>query len=967
MTPLRLALAALALAPFALAADPAPAEPAPPAGQTAAPASDYSAAFEKLYAFGLPDTRGLTFVKAENQFDRFMGQKDFVPALSGFAWRSADTDKRKTKVVVSGLAVFEGIGDSDDNNPFAAFAIFSAPDQFEPGAKFPSSIPLREADLKKEVTDAHARLLAWKESRAKNSGKNDPQNRGMSDWARREAPDRLAPYLILAAHAHRAGLTDEANRLAGLALSCADKPDAVAKAALTPLADLRWAAELNAWSRLPGASAEDLAKRLEGVSQRFAGGWKQAPAARHLLRQLRSAKPPAPPSLEGRTFTPEQLKFAADLLALREMPAESDWLTPGKADAKHSPVTESLRKMGVEALPLLAVLSEDTAPGVCIPKPDPQRGFQSFGMDDDDNNESQRRWREENAYRQWTMRPMTRGEIATALLRMPKGYCFDVNEEQSLADGVLVDYHTLKREGRLGMLLEKTGYAKNWNRQQVWKAVFDAVATDADAAKLEAALLENTGKDEVLRTTLRPYLARRGVKAAAFLEKFSAAARAEIDEQDDAAFAAKAKDGRFQMSYHMAGSRPPATKAAALADFDKRLEKLRPLVAEKSAQASSGDPLADILNEAENADGPMQFGGDDDSTPMGRLKAFVGENGNPWDKAIPAILERAAKIKDTKKRFTVLNLAQFLVFQGKNASAPTPEQIAKVMPACRAILAADGKSLSHRMGAFQTFEALFEGKRSFGMNSAMQALQHLQPEDSLRLMDARFNARADGKPLPEWPSASNVSAERLKAIVADLAAHPAELAARHAKLSLDEQVAWGAEITRNPEALTPEIAKARAKIIRILAEEEDAKAFVQSHDLASFVGRTTDAQTVRELFTRVIPKTPGKAFTLGTSQGAVGRILFVTGVERFFGLGMNDDGDKPKASAYFFRQSLSKDGAGAHENAQASFLLGAPSLDTPDTEKFWKSLDTPDDARVTQFHLMLTLPAAPEAAKEAKK
>lgn len=574
----RLILALLATAPLALAAESAApsvaAEPAPAASPATA---DYSAAFKKFFDFGMPDTREATFVKSAGIEDPFSHNDGFAPSIAGFAWRMPDPGRPKSAqhLLVGGVALFAPAAQGAGGGELNIAALFRDAPLYAPFVPLPRTLVFREANLRSELERAQVRLAVWKNRRNRKAASEENP---FSSPGKVRA-DRLAPYLILAAHGWRAGHVDEANRLAATAMGCTDRPEQVAKAALSCLADARWSAALAAWAKTPEPAA--LAAELETVLARFAQGWKNAPAARHLLRQLRSAKPAADPVLENHPFTPAQLRFAREMIALREPPKKSDWLSPAKDGEKPDATITFLREQGIEALPLLAVLSEDATSTACVDISPPLRHEGFFHRDDD------RPRGEADAFREWKARPLTRGEIAARLLEMPRGYSFDVNEERTVSDAILVAYHVLRKEGRIGLLLEKLSITRTHHRGELRSNLMEAgLASDADAAKLEAGLPECDDKSDLLRDHFEAYLAGRGPKAAAFFEKFAAAARAELEVREEGDFAKERQrranaTGRYDQNV-------PDTKAGALAEFDRAVARLRPLTAAPASAKTSG-------------------------------------------------------------------------------------------------------------------------------------------------------------------------------------------------------------------------------------------------------------------------------------------------------------------------------------------------------------------------------------------
>ena len=301
-TSIQLTFALIAIQPFSFADSARTPEPAAQIAVT----PDHTDLFLKLFEAGLPDTTGADFVKCAGVEDPLGHVEDFAPAIPGIAWRLPSTPANggTDRILIGGIAEFPRDTTSAEIENFGTGRLFTFPSTYAGYITLPRSLVFHKASLATELRRAHSRLSAWKTHRDMKSAREE-NTRSPS----RPRADRLAPYLILAAHAHRAGLAPQAHAITDLAFSCANSPDEVTDAALSALADTRCSVAFANYTRTGDTAA--LTREMEKLGDAFGEEWKYAPAARHLLRTL--AAPAAIPGKTSPAPSPAHAEFAAAL------------------------------------------------------------------------------------------------------------------------------------------------------------------------------------------------------------------------------------------------------------------------------------------------------------------------------------------------------------------------------------------------------------------------------------------------------------------------------------------------------------------------------------------------------------------------------------------------------------------------------------------------------------------------------
>jgi hypothetical protein len=843
------------------------------AAPAATAAQDYSLGFKAFVRMGVPDT-----AKAEYVGLTRYGGGGFSPGLfafheiklSGNAWLLAENKDGKNVFVTS-----EGQRrEVYDRKTFTAKKRVGAKDFEEMGQ-------WKSADLARDL--AKASEFLDKKIKAKESG--DRSARYDSFSRSDEGPGTL---FLFAVFAWQNGRVQEANELAGKLFALAGDSRKVIVAALNVFADGQLDAANEAFRKDRDWKA--YRETVAGLLKSYTAGWRKAGAVRMLAERLEARAGMAqPPPVSGEGLGEEDQKLAA-ALAL-EPPEEgrdalnAAWLFPRSKSARDEAPADAvgrIRARGLKSVPLLLALAADET--LCPVHRDELGGGRIYYSSSSDSRESP----EELARKLYDQmdRPMTRGEIACALLRTlcaedeegRRGDEAPLPEETAAAARKVYDaVKTLPPEALAGHFL------KNGSQGQKESAINYLAESDADAhaEAIEAFLLEppaennrhffGGGSDNAL---VHLYVEKRGEKAAAFVEKY-AEARKKVE--------------------------PPS----GLGDNEQYVKEMAKQAEREIATLRAMVKKADLA-EVVAAMVASEEGGDDFGAVFTALRRVSAAQ------ALPALLSAAVQTTNAAARARVLQTLPMLSLAGgagemeaamENAATPEAmeEAIKKIAEknkqsvgtnaASWKVLLADTRAAPERNAFFagfddytvkigdlaaQAVESLYGGDPMAGFSGGREHRENLRAELQMEILRARAAARLEGKDegqLPGWPSADDVGAERRKAIDASVvkAADAAALAAALDALN-DAETLYLAEAAEANPAVQKALAPLSRRIVSVAADPvlapEDAAR------LAAFKGAALSTNLVaamREVCARQVSL--GKPVSVGLSSGGLGRGL----------------------------------------------------------------------------------------------
>ncbi len=401
------------------------------------PVPDYSRGFASFYALALPDVKDATYVRLDKQTARqqdvFRRYGEQGPDI-GAAWLIKRLGEDGGELLVGGINRLTVISkrqwqDEQEARIKAAAAaqadggtiVMHSDEDMQENRRLPGSF--EPADVQADATRL-VDFLAAAES----------EGRGGSDALQRQS----GTIFLLAIHLHRSGATNEANRAAHLLFQKAGGQQAVIESALSQLADSQYADLYRAF--IANRDWQALHSGIDALAKRFARGWQRRDAVLQAAGMMapRLAGAPAPLQAEGLSETDQAL--TAELATATTIPrqaaqalqhySQSLWILPGttprgisSAAKAETNVLDRIKARGMESIPLLIALLDDPYPTV-IDNPSgnvnsfTQNSYYYYSSGSRSPQQQARMMAQRTAqYYASLPRPLTRGEIAAALLQ----------------------------------------------------------------------------------------------------------------------------------------------------------------------------------------------------------------------------------------------------------------------------------------------------------------------------------------------------------------------------------------------------------------------------------------------------------------------------------------------------------------------------------------------------------------------
>jgi hypothetical protein len=876
------------------AAAPVTAKPPTAAATTNQP--DYSQGFRTFIRMGLPDTSKAKYVKLDyyggGQPDMMMYRMQEIQ-MAGNAWLiSENKDDKSVLVSASGrtleladqkTAMKKQMDEARSN------AVAQAKSPKKGTGPRPSSIATRRfaeglgsgtwtsVDLSRDLVKATAFLD--KKIKAKAAGGREMR---YDDFMRSDEPAGV--LFLFAAFAWQNGKVQEANALVGRLFTLVGDSRKVIVGALNVLADGQLAAAADDFRKTGDWTAYHTA--VAGLLKKYPAGWRKAGAVKLLAARLqaRSAMPEAP-AVTGEGLGEEDLKLAAALASATNQAGMQMWngqlwiLPQPKAMRfmKDDSVIGRIKARGVKSIPLLIALVPDETLCQLRRNDSGMSSYMSFSGDDASVSEEDRA---RLVYNQMD-RPMTRGEIARTLLaplsprdenaRQLEG---DADPEEVI-EGARKVYEAVKNLPPASLAQY---YLKNGDQSQKQAAISAMVASDVEsnAPVIEAFLLtpptEDASEHMMGNGFVQQYVQKRGEQAAEFVEKYAAMRK------------------KIEMPSHIADN--PEYVKMMEKQAENEIKTLRALVKKQDLAA-----LIATLANSSDEDG-------------GSMAAYAALEHQPPAKSLPLLLAAAVKATNVASRARILQMMPMLRYSGMQESMQEDEEDGEVdsdgMPLAMKqvaeknklnigtnaadwkLLLADTRAMpGGRMYSGGTYEmtvadmAASSIESLYGDVSAMGPYGHrggagtLKPEVAMKITRERAAARLAGTPedqLPKMPSADDVSAERRKAIEADiLKATPAKLGSLLDKLT-DAEGLYLAELANEKE----EVMKALSSLSRIIASVATPPSLPEAEaarlkKLAGSSVTTNAIAEIRDICKRQLAA--GTAFMATLSSAGLGRGL----------------------------------------------------------------------------------------------
>jgi hypothetical protein len=819
---LNLSLALLGLASGVIAQDPVP---------------DYSRGFESFYALGLPDVKEAVYVRLDKQTARhgdvFRRYGNEGPDIGG-TWLLKPLGEDSGEMLVGGINRLTVISKRQWKEEQEARMKAARAAQAESGAavaridhdeaqgnrRLPGS--WGPADIKEDAQ----RLVTFLEAA-------ETDGRRRSDSLQRHG----GTLFLLAIHLHRSGATAEANRIAHLLFQKAGGQQAVISAALSELADAQYAGLYRDF--IANRDWKVLHSGIDALAKRFARGWQRRDAVLQAAAMVgaRLTAPPPPLQAEGLSETDQAL--AAELATVDTMPPHAAnslqryshalWILPNTTPRHGVPpgstaetnILDRIKARGMESIPLLIALLDDTYPTALD---NPNGNVHSFmqntyyySSSSSSSPQAQARMEAQRTkqFYESLPRPMTRGEIAVALLQQVVPVSRDSlvrrmsmqddgdNRTDALRTAVTEWYEANKEKRAIDLAL---AYLENESEdgQFLQNTVMMYIAREGgtnELAIVERKLLESEPMQG--SSLAMQYAQMRGEAARPFIEKYIARLKAPAaDKPEDANIPSEAAlfvsrgsgmGGNKEWTKRMIKQFETLLENASLADLLERLVSGEKKVNEAAQflhrAASSEDPakavelLLDAAIRATDVTTSMTLIGMVQAIPYSR-QSRMAFGGMPAAKPEKVVMPSPAEHRELWKKLLADNRTaseEEAAMWGADRGHYTIAAISAY--AIEALSAADpdGRQMHHR-GGMESYALL--GAR----------LIPLLIERATQLIEGK-----DAASLPPLPDAANVSKEARAALAAKLIAIESPVALREAldALGMDDYLAFMEDVADN--------------------------------------------------------------------------------------------------------------------------------------------------------------------------
>jgi hypothetical protein len=970
-------------------------------GQSNAPVRDFGGGFTKFYQLGMPDVTGATYGKVEfthygyaGDFGLSSGRNIDQLGLSGNGWKLKSLGEGSNRYVLGAVQLLDAM----DMKAFEAWQKKQRDAMAKAGAASPQAMPAwdqpampavkwKPGDVAKDVVKV---LKALESARDEDSS---------VAWIAYDIKSG-GELLLMAAQLYRAGMKDEANRIADRLFALNKNPRQLLESAVGIIATDQYNQSYGEFRR-----TRDWAKwygSLTNLSARFAGSWTMLPGVNQLSGMVKArAGQAAPPPLSGEGLAAEDQELARRLAVEAPVTVGNSfyghecWIFPqphhrqmARLAATNDAIFAVVNR-GLTAVPMLVAMLKDGT----LTLRDRQQGgvyvdpFMSMGMGGEQSGD---------AMFNSLQRPMTRGEIARSMLQPI--LLMDERQRGGLqrmaADDFAVECEAWLKEhkGKTVEQLAKVYVEKGDHnqRQYAMNCLMRGKNAEANRAEVEKMLLALVKDSTDTPYIVQEYVRQRKDKASNFVEQVAAI-----------------------MSVTNAPAQPPAGMAGRHvrrpprgAERDVFVKQLRDLVSARSVR--------DLLND-------YVSGSQSSATVRMKLAEQLGRE--PADESLAALLDAAGKVGDPAKACMLLSMVHALKYSQPGGVDETDDESMEpgaVAPVANKFDPAKhaepwNKLLSDKRGTNRTvgeaaawaIETLYSDDQRAMVPGAFPgggdvAVLAMLGDRGRGLLAERARARLAGKPVPELPSADKVDDAQRKRITAGLL-DAADPSAALAKLTADEDLAVR-EIGRTNKALSAKLRPLADKIVDVQVPPDMQAA---SGLAAKIKGRLFDKETVRTVvdsclqmakegnsFNVVVSRRPGACGTsvafskpaapdqnpevavyyamTGMAVAGTNRQV-VAGVRAFVAAG------KRSASAWW----PAREPAGAAPGASAAGTVEARLLDEAEAEiraiaarqrkneqdNFWEELAAVMDkaGAFTPISVMLSVEAAEGAPPAAAK
>lgn len=717
-----------------------------------AKAPDFSEAFRKLESLGLPPIKDAEWTSGNpnSVSEEDYQLREMIGQLQGHGW----------KFKVDGQERFLGFGNLDTTDVPKGEGGGSRGllgSLFGGGSSKPKG-----ADLRKDADHLTAIL-------------NDPAKSGdFREGIEYSGKSSVGRLLIFAAQLHQTGHPEEANRLAAAVFSLGLPPEQVIDSAVNRLATREYSLVVASFVTTRDWSAYH--QGLQKLVTRYPRGWDDFGAIQILLPAVANRvadTPPPKPVLEGVVLNPEAVaaldeiflgkKGATDEAAIQQFitarripPAsvtpqmreqiiaylESNqenrssgaWLIQDPQAFQGNSPEARLKRLGVEALPVLAAFAKD---GTLVTRMNSGSSRSSYSSRSDSAEEKLLK-----SY-QKLRRPLSRGEIACELLAatLPSGE--DTNQPEVLAESAIGFWKANRGKTQLELIKEFIT-SESYSQKSQSLALLSGMPEDA-ARQLFEQFAAQEGNAMSSGEAVRNYLKIHKGSAKAFFAAYSTALKAEMEGQDP-----EMSSGGYQI--RQAGG------------VDAYLKKLSLLVGGESPQK--------MLFEIAKAEKP------DLRQIRGILETL---DQRPKEEIITMILEATIIARSPETRIAFLSALDRQEFpvrtrtENDEATASTEQPIPSSLIEKWTTLLTDNRITKSREIVSFVTAVVLEGLYSSSDMENLRMIGFLDHHAYRQIVLDRAQERVSGKALTPIPDGSKVTSEQVLKLLESLAPEKPEV------------------------------------------------------------------------------------------------------------------------------------------------------------------------------------------------
>jgi hypothetical protein len=747
---------------------------------------DFSKGFAMFHQLGVPDVSKATYIKI-NDGSYYDSQK-----MSGNAWLVKDNGDDGIIVLKDNVQVKfhnpEKIRKQKAKELKELRKKFKGKDKglaaanVRLGLKYRKikSATYKKADLKKDIAAINKQISQFEKMR--------------SGYNRAHFNDKLGKQFIFAINLHDKGYKRDANKIVSILFKNNGKKKTIVSV-INQFANDLYTGIYKEFSRTK--DWKKYSAQLDGLIKKMPAAWTKKPAMKLLELRIKERIAGKIPKLNAKGLSPKDLEIAKKLIDVKTFSRSNLWLLPPSEQEnmyrtvplKEDKALSEIFTNGVESIPLLvALLKDNYLTDLTMNYAD--HSYQRFSRQETRDNVNP-----EKAYKNIKIRPLSRGDIARALLSsilLEQERSFDEDEEDDTASRALELYKTLK-----GKKTEEIAeyYLKNgslYGQKPAAVRYLSETKNSKYIAVVEKYFLDNASMRSNYEVT--QYLDTRGPKAKKFVEKYLKALKGGLKNQ-------LKEEARY------------AEGEKGLQDARKRLDRQYKEIEKNFKKYLSSETAEQFLMKIAS-----QKKWDNSNNEALRFKCKK----ITFNKLVPLFLKATIAAKNTEVKSRLLRLVT--MFQNPYARRAKDRKCFNDFKGTKSLwvkLVNDKAIMPHTtdytMGehAFSIIERISQKKIDFNKIRQLGMLPRVR---STAILEKRGLGRLDGKTedeLPLLPDASKVSDAEYKKLVSELLKYPSsQLIKKVRKISDNMFLKLVANLQKNP-ALNKKLLVTANKITKI--------------------------------------------------------------------------------------------------------------------------------------------------------